>query len=171
MRLRWRVSVAARPVTLSARKSPTGTAIRLDSDGLAVGVHSLLMMSASTAVYLPLLIHTLAVAKNKTAALAQVARERGSAGLAGSGGGESVIVYPIRCAVDEGAEPGRAILRQAAAATIWSLLDRVADPLTHPAAVAGSGKAAVASEHLNCPDILARRQYESQADGDRTLCP
>jgi hypothetical protein len=103
--------------------------------------------------------------------LAQVARERGSAGLAGSGGGESVIVYPIRCAVDEGAEPGRAILRQGAAATIWSLLDRVADPLTHPAAVAGSGKAAVASEHLNCPDILARRQYESQADGDRTLCP
>jgi pimeloyl-ACP methyl ester carboxylesterase len=95
---RLRASVAARPVTLPARKSPTGTAIRLDSDGLADGVHSLLMMSASTAAYLPLLIHTLAVARNKTAALVQVARELGSAGLAGSGGGESVIGYPIRCA-------------------------------------------------------------------------
>jgi pimeloyl-ACP methyl ester carboxylesterase len=75
-----RASVAARPVTLPARQSPTGTAVRLDS----------------TAAYLPLLIHTLAAAKNRAAALATIIRQSQAAGLAPTGGGgDSIIGYPI----------------------------------------------------------------------------
>jgi pimeloyl-ACP methyl ester carboxylesterase len=96
---RLRASVAARPVTLSAQQSPTGSPIRLDSDALADEVHTLLTNSAPTAAYIPLLTHTLAVAKNKTAALALVIRQLMAAGLANSGGGgDSIIGYPIRCA-------------------------------------------------------------------------
>jgi pimeloyl-ACP methyl ester carboxylesterase len=94
-----RASATARPVTLPAQQSPTGSAIRLDSNGLADEVHTLLMNSAYTAAHIPLLIHTLAVAKNKTAALALVVRQLMAAGLVNSGGGgDSVIGYPIRCA-------------------------------------------------------------------------
>ena len=94
-----RASVAAHPVTLPAQQSPTGSAIRLDSDGLADEVHALLMNSAYTAAYLPLLIHTLAVTTNRTAALALVTRQVMAAGLANSSSGDdSVIDYPIRCA-------------------------------------------------------------------------
>jgi pimeloyl-ACP methyl ester carboxylesterase len=93
-----RASVAAHPVTLWEQQSPTGSAIRLDSDGLADEVHALLMNSADTAGYLPLLIHTLAVPKNKTAALALVIRQLMAAGLVNSSGDDSIIGYPIRCA-------------------------------------------------------------------------
>jgi pimeloyl-ACP methyl ester carboxylesterase len=90
-----RASVAARPVTLPARQSPTGTAVRLDSNALADQVHQLLL-SASTAAYLPLLIHTLAAAKNRAAALATIIRQSQAAGLAPTGGGgDSIIGYPI----------------------------------------------------------------------------
>jgi pimeloyl-ACP methyl ester carboxylesterase len=95
---RLRASVAARPVTLPARQSPTGAAIRLDGDGLATEVHQLLMMSASTAAYLPLLIHSLAVARDKRAAVATIARQLVAAGLVNSGGDDSAIGYPVRCA-------------------------------------------------------------------------
>ncbi len=95
---RLRASVASQPVTVPARQSPTGAAIRLDADGLATEVHQLLMMSAGTAAYLPLLIHTLVVAKDKPAAVAMIARHFIAAGLADTGGGDSIIGYPIRCA-------------------------------------------------------------------------
>ena len=94
-----RGSLAARPVTLPAAQSPTGTAIHLDNAGLAFEVHQLLT-GADTAVYVPLLIHTLATTKNKTAALAEVIRQIQVAGLLPSDTflPESVISYPIRCA-------------------------------------------------------------------------
>jgi pimeloyl-ACP methyl ester carboxylesterase len=95
---RLRASVAGRPVTLPARRSPTGEMIRLDSDGLASEVHQLLMMSASTAAYLPLLIHSLAVARDKRAAVAMIVGRLITAGLVSSGGDDSAIGYPIRCA-------------------------------------------------------------------------
>jgi pimeloyl-ACP methyl ester carboxylesterase len=94
---RLRASVAGRPVTLPARQSPTGAAIRLDSAGLADAVHQLLMMSASTAAYLPLLIHTLATARSKRAAVAMIVRQLMAAGLVSSAR-NAVIGYPIRCA-------------------------------------------------------------------------
>lgn len=93
-----RASLAARPVALPAAQSPTGTTIQLDNDGLASEVHQLLT-GADTAVYVPLLIHTLATAKNKTAALATILRQIQMAGLPLGGFlPESVISYPIRCA-------------------------------------------------------------------------
>jgi pimeloyl-ACP methyl ester carboxylesterase len=93
-----RASLAARPVTLPAAQSPTGTTIQLDNDGLASEVHQLLT-GADTAVYVPLLIHILATAKNKTAALATVLRQIQMAGLPLGGFlSESVTSYPIRCA-------------------------------------------------------------------------
>lgn len=94
---RLRASVAGRPVTLPARQSPTGAALRLDSAGLADAVHQLLMMSASSAAYLPLLIHTLATARSKRAAVAMIVRRLMAAGLVSSGR-DAVISYPIRCA-------------------------------------------------------------------------
>ena len=85
-------------MTLPAAQSPTGTTIQLDKDGLAPEVHQLLT-GADTAVYVPLLIHTLATAKNKTAALATVLRQIHMAGLPLGGFlPESVISYPTRCA-------------------------------------------------------------------------
>ena len=97
---RLRASVAVRPVTLPARRSPTGAAIRLDSGSAwpPRALDQLLMMSASTAAYLPLLIHSLAVARDKRAAVAMIAGQLITAGLVSSGGDDSVIGYPIRCA-------------------------------------------------------------------------
>ena len=53
--------------------------------------------SASTAAYLPLLIHTLATARSKRAAVAMIVRQLMAAGLVSSGR-NAVIGYPIRCA-------------------------------------------------------------------------
>jgi hypothetical protein len=93
-----RASLAARPVTLPAAQSPTSTTIQLDNDGLASEVHQLLT-GADTAVYVPLLIQTLATAKNKTAALATVLRQIQMAGRPLGGFlPESAISYPTRCA-------------------------------------------------------------------------
>ena len=93
-----RASLAARPVTLPAAQSPVGTAIQLDNAGLASEVHQLLT-GADTAIYVPLLIHTLATAKNRSAALATVIRQIQAAGLPEGGFlSEPVISYPIRCA-------------------------------------------------------------------------
>jgi len=93
-----RASLAAQPVTLPAAQSPTSTTIQLDNDGLASEVHQLLT-GADTAVYVPLLIHTLATAKNKTAALATVLRQIQMAGRPLGGFlPESAISYPTRCA-------------------------------------------------------------------------
>lgn len=92
---RLRASIAARPVTLPARLSPTRTTVRLDSELLGSVIHHLLL-SASTAAYIPLLIHTLAVAKDRQAVLAPVIRHLAGAGLP-SADGNAVVGYPIRC--------------------------------------------------------------------------
>ncbi len=92
-----RASVAAGRWTLSAGQSPTGAPFRLESNDLARDVHQLLL-SASTAAYLPLVIHTLAVAKNRSAALAALGRLGQAAGPGSSDGADSIIDYPIRCA-------------------------------------------------------------------------
>ena len=86
-------------MTLPAAQSPTGTAIHLDNAWLAFQVHQLLT-GASTAVYVPLLIHTLAATKNRAAALAEAIRQLQAAGRLPSDTflPESVISYPIRCA-------------------------------------------------------------------------
>ena len=94
-----RASLTAGPVTVPAAQSPTGTAIQLDNAGLAFEIHQLLT-GADSAVYVPLLIHTLATAKNRAAGLAAGMRQLQAAGLMPSDTflPESVISYPIRCA-------------------------------------------------------------------------
>ena len=60
----------------------------------AAGVHQLLL-SADTAVYVPLLIHSLYAAKDQPAAIAAVIRHLTADGLLASSGSQSVIRYPI----------------------------------------------------------------------------
>ena len=64
---------------------------------LAAGVHQLLL-SADTAAYVPLVIHSLAAAKDQPAAIATVIRHLLADGLLPGSGSQSVIGYPIRCA-------------------------------------------------------------------------
>ena len=92
-----RASLARSPVIVPAALSPTGTVIRLDDVMLAAGVHQLLL-SADTAAYVPLLIHSLAAAKDQPAAIAAVIGHLTAGGLLASSGSQSVIRYPISCA-------------------------------------------------------------------------
>ena len=92
-----RASLARSPVSVPAALSPTGTVIRLDDAMLAAGVHQLLL-SADTAAYVPLLIHSLVAAKGQPAAVATVIRHLLADGLLPGSGSQSVIGYPIRCA-------------------------------------------------------------------------
>ena len=59
-----RASLARSPVSVPPLLSPTGTVVRLDDVMLAAGVHQLLL-SADTAAYVPLVIHSLAAAKDQ----------------------------------------------------------------------------------------------------------
>jgi pimeloyl-ACP methyl ester carboxylesterase len=92
-----RALLAVHPVTIPAASSPTGTAIRIDDTVLAGGVHQMLL-AATTAVYVPLLIHSAYAAHGRTAALRAVIGHLYSSRLLPTGGGESAIGYPIRCA-------------------------------------------------------------------------
>ena len=92
-----RASLARSPVIVPAALSPTGTVVRLDDVMLAAGVHQLLL-SADTAVYVPLLIHSLFVAKDQPAAIAAIIGHLTAGGLLASSGSQSVIRYPIICA-------------------------------------------------------------------------
>ena len=57
-----------------------------------------MLLSADTAAYVPLLIHSLAAAKDQPAAVAAVIRHLLANGLLPSSESQSVIGYPIRCA-------------------------------------------------------------------------
>ena len=92
-----RASLARSPVTVPAALSPAGTAIRLDDALLAAGVHQLLL-SADTATYVPLVIHSLYAADGQPTATAAVIRRLTADGLLDISGSQSVIAYPIRCA-------------------------------------------------------------------------
>ena len=92
-----RASLARSPVIVPPALSPTGTVVRLDDVLLAAGVHQLLL-SADTAVYVPLLVHSLWVAKDQPAAVAAVIGHLTAGGLLASFGSQSVIRYPISCA-------------------------------------------------------------------------
>jgi pimeloyl-ACP methyl ester carboxylesterase len=92
-----RASLARRPVELPAAMSPTRTSLRIDDYALTSAVHNLLL-SADTAVYIPLLIHSLYAAKGQPADVAAVIRHMAAARLLPSTGGQSIIGYPIQCA-------------------------------------------------------------------------
>lgn len=92
-----RASLTRSPVIVPAALSPAGTVIRLDDVMLAAGVHQLLL-SADTAVYVPLLIHSLFAPKDQPAAIAAVIGHLAAGGLLASSGSQSVIGYPITCA-------------------------------------------------------------------------
>jgi hypothetical protein len=76
---------------------PVVDAIRLDDARLAAGVHQLLL-SADTATYVPLVIHSMYAANGQPTATAAVIRRLTAAGLLEVSGSQSVIAYPIRCA-------------------------------------------------------------------------
>ena len=64
-----------------------------------------MLLSADTAAYVPLLIHSLAAAKDQPAAVAAVIRHLLANGLLPSSESQSVIGYPIRCAEPWGPLP------------------------------------------------------------------
>ena len=107
--IKLRASLARSPVIVPAALSPAGTAIRLDDALLAAGVHQLLL-SADTATYVPLVIHSLYAANSQPAATAAVIRRLTADGLLDISGSQSVIAYPIRCAEALGTLPARADL-------------------------------------------------------------
>jgi pimeloyl-ACP methyl ester carboxylesterase len=92
-----RASLARGPVRMPPVRTAIGTLTRLDGATLVAGVHALLL-SANTAVYLPLLIHSLFAADGRPAAVAAVIRHLTAGGLLPDSGGQAVISYPIRCA-------------------------------------------------------------------------
>jgi pimeloyl-ACP methyl ester carboxylesterase len=91
-----RASLARHPVDVPPAISPTRSRLRVDDYALASAVHQLLL-SANTAVYVPLVIHSLDAATDRPAAIAAVVGHMAAAkllpGLEGS-----VIGYPIECA-------------------------------------------------------------------------
>lgn len=85
------------PCVLPAAQSPTGKTARLDQDTLADALYQAL--HASDIAPIPVIVHTLGVATNKTAALASVARILAATGLTGTGGGATPMMqYEILCA-------------------------------------------------------------------------
>jgi pimeloyl-ACP methyl ester carboxylesterase len=92
-----RASLARNPVNVPAALSTAGTAIRLDDVLLASGVHQMLL-SADTAVYIPLVIHSLYAANGLPAATTAVLRHLFAGGLLPSSDSQAVISYPILCA-------------------------------------------------------------------------
>jgi pimeloyl-ACP methyl ester carboxylesterase len=91
-------SLGKSPWVIPAAESPTGKAERLDQDALANSVYQALHVSALAPI--PVLVHTLATASNKVAALVSVYKAVQAAGLAGTGSGGStpVMQYEIMCA-------------------------------------------------------------------------
>jgi pimeloyl-ACP methyl ester carboxylesterase len=97
-----RASLAARPVTIPAALLPDHRVARFDEAALAAELHDLLL-SADTAVYVPLVIHSLFAARQQPAVIAAVIGHLIANGLPTTSGSEIVasyylISYPIRCA-------------------------------------------------------------------------
>lgn len=90
-------SLGKSPWVVPAAQSPTGQTLRLDQDALATGIYQAL--ETSDIAPIPVLVHTLGAATNKTAALASVAKVLQAAGLTGTGGGAAPMMqYEILCA-------------------------------------------------------------------------
>jgi pimeloyl-ACP methyl ester carboxylesterase len=80
-----------------AAQSPTGKTLTLDQDTIAAGLYQALETSDIGPI--PVLVHTLGAATDKTAALALVAKAVQAAGLTGTGGGATPMMqYEIVCA-------------------------------------------------------------------------
>jgi pimeloyl-ACP methyl ester carboxylesterase len=91
-------SVGKSPWVLPAAQSPTRTTVRLDQDGLASWMYN--AMFAGNIGPIPVVVHTLAAARNKVAALASVISALQAAGLlstASSGGVNQMMVFAIEC--------------------------------------------------------------------------
>ena len=90
-------SLGKSPWVLPAAQSPTGKPLTLDQDTAAAGIYQLL--ETSDIAPIPVLVHTLGAATNKTAALVLVAKALQAAGLTGTGGGATPMMqYEIVCA-------------------------------------------------------------------------
>ena len=90
-------SLGRSPWILPAAQSPTGKTARLDQDNLADALYQAL--HASDIAPIPVIVHTLGTATNKTAALASLTRILAAAGLTGTGDGTTPMMqYEILCA-------------------------------------------------------------------------
>jgi pimeloyl-ACP methyl ester carboxylesterase len=90
-------SLGKSPWVVPAAQSPTRKTLRLDQDTLAAGIYQAL--ETSDIAPIPVLVHTLGAATNKTAALLSVAKVLQAAGLTGTGGGATpMMLYEIECA-------------------------------------------------------------------------
>jgi pimeloyl-ACP methyl ester carboxylesterase len=91
-------SVGKSPWVLPAAQSPAKTAVRLDQDALANWMYN--AMFTGNIGPIPVVVHTLAAAKNKVAALASVITALQASGQLSPGPGSGVnqmILYEIQC--------------------------------------------------------------------------
>jgi len=90
-------SLGRSPWVVPAGQSATGKPLRLDQDALAAKLHQLLATGDLDPI--PVMVHTLAVAKDKVAALASVANafQVSGQGLPSSGGPNLMMLYEIEC--------------------------------------------------------------------------
>ena len=91
-------SVGTSPWVLPAAQSPVKTAVRLDQAGLADWMYH--AMYAGDIGPIPVVVHTLAAARNKVAALTSVISALQASGLLSPGPGSGVnqmILYEIQC--------------------------------------------------------------------------
>jgi pimeloyl-ACP methyl ester carboxylesterase len=91
-------SVGKSPWVLPAAQSPTKTTVRLDQDGLASFIYN--TMFDGDIGPIPVLVHTLAAAKDKTAALASVVNALSASGALSPGpssGVNQMMLYEIEC--------------------------------------------------------------------------
>jgi pimeloyl-ACP methyl ester carboxylesterase len=90
-------SLGKSPWVVPAAQSPTGKTLTLDQDTIAAGIYQALETSDIGPI--PVLVHTLGAATNKTAAVVLVAKALQAAGLTGTGGGATPMMqYEIVCA-------------------------------------------------------------------------
>jgi pimeloyl-ACP methyl ester carboxylesterase len=91
-------SVGKSPGVLPAAQSPAKTTVRLDQDALASSMYN--AMYTGNIGPIPVVVHTLAAAKNKVAALASVISALQASGQLSPGSGSGVnqmMVYEIQC--------------------------------------------------------------------------
>jgi pimeloyl-ACP methyl ester carboxylesterase len=91
-------SVGKSPWVLPAAQSPAKTTVRLDQDALASSMYN--AMYTGNIGPIPVVVHTLAAAKNKVAALASVISALEASGQLSPGSGSGVnqmMVYEIQC--------------------------------------------------------------------------
>jgi pimeloyl-ACP methyl ester carboxylesterase len=89
-------SLGTSPWVVPAAESPTGRALRLDRDVLASKMHELLVTGNLGPI--PVVVHTLGAAGDKTAALVSVVKAFQASGWASPTGGPNLMMgYPIQC--------------------------------------------------------------------------